>query len=207
MVHVPSTVRPEAREGRAEEEGRRMTSRRVDDGGDIDRVVGAACTAGGGTDERPRPSIPTRSTRSARSRCGSVQRRSRGCGRPGGLRCASRNIPITIDVTTSVEDDAKVLAAIRAGTPPTTRRCHGHWTIWRRLWTPARGRTSPRTSSRTGWSSRITSRRPWSGTGLRRQAVAFPFLTDAVGLSYRISWAKGYTEPPKPAELTAMPRT
>ena len=83
-------------------------------------LFAAACTAGGGTDEPP-PSVDPNEEHepvtldmwipfSADHEVAGVQ---------AAFDAFEDEYPwITIDVTTGVEDDAKVLAAIRAGTPP-----------------------------------------------------------------------------------------
>ena len=114
---------------------------------------------------------------------------------------------ITMKVTTGVEDDAKTLAAIRAGDPPDAVMS---WALddlaafcdtgaWQDL-TPYIEQDGMAVSDYFPPSVERY-------TGFGGKQCAFPFLTDAVGLYYNkdLLAAKGFSEPPKTySELTEM---
>jgi multiple sugar transport system substrate-binding protein len=172
-------------------------------------LFAAACTAGGGTDEPP-PSVDPNAEHdpvtlemwipfSADHEVAGVQ---------ATFDAFEAEYPwITMKVTTGVEDDAKVLAAIRAGTPPDATMS---WALddlaafcdtgaWQDL-TPYIEQDGMDLSS-------VFPPSVERYTGFGGKRCAFPFLTDAVGLYYNkdLLEAKGYSEPPKTySELTAM---
>ncbi len=105
---------------------------------------------------------------------------------------------ITVKVTTGVEDDDKVLAAIRAGNPPDAVMS---WSLdslakfcdtgaWQDL-TPYIQQSNMDLSVFPDSVSRYT--------GFEGKTCAFPFLTDAMGLYYNPAMLQeaGYTDPPK----------
>jgi multiple sugar transport system substrate-binding protein len=113
---------------------------------------------------------------------------------------------ITVNVTTGVEDDQKVLAAIRAGNPPDAVMS---WSLddlaafcdtgaWQDL-------TAYMEAS--GFDDSVFPPSVARYTGFGGKRCAFPFLTDALGLYYNedILAEAGYAEPPTTmSELTQM---
>ena len=112
-----------------------------------------------------------------------------------------------MDVTTGVEDDAKVLAAIRAGTPPDATMS---WALDDLAAFCDTGAWQDLTPYIEQDGMAVADYFPPSVeryTGFGGKQCAFPFLTDAVGLYYNkdLLAAKGYSEPPTTySELTAM---
>ena len=76
-------------------------------------LLAAAARPAGGPTNRPRPSIPTRSTIPSRSRCIPFSADHEVAGVQAAFDAFTEEYLDHIDVTTGVEDDAKVLAAIR----------------------------------------------------------------------------------------------
>jgi multiple sugar transport system substrate-binding protein len=113
---------------------------------------------------------------------------------------------ITVNVTTGVDDDQQVLAAIRAGDPPDAVMS---WSLddlaafcdtgaWQDL-TPYMEATE--------FDGTVFPPSVARYTGFGEKQCAFPFLTDAIGLYYNreILAEAGYTEPPRTiSELTQM---
>ena len=114
---------------------------------------------------------------------------------------------ITMDVTTGVEDDAKTLAAIRAGTPPDAVMS---WALDDLAAFCDSGAWQDLTPYIEQDGMDIAEFFPPSVeryTGFGGKRCAFPFLTDAVGLYYNrdLLESKGFTEPPRTySELTEM---
>lgn len=113
---------------------------------------------------------------------------------------------ITVNVTTGVEDDQKVLASIRAGNPPDAVMS---WSLddlaafcdsgaWQNL--------TPYMES-TDFDASVFPPSVARYTGFGGKQCAFPFLTDAIGLYYNVDLLQeaGYSEPPRTiSELTQM---
>jgi multiple sugar transport system substrate-binding protein len=172
-------------------------------------LLAAACTAGGGTDEPP-PSIDPNAQHdpvtlemwipfSADHEVAGVQ---------ATFDAFEAKYPwITIKVTTGVEDDAKVLAAIRAGTPPDATMSWALDDLAAFCDTGAWQDLTPYIEQDGMVLSAVFPPSVERYTGFGGKRCAFPFLTDAVGLYYNkdLLEAKGYTEPPKTySELTKM---
>jgi multiple sugar transport system substrate-binding protein len=172
-------------------------------------LFAAACTAGGGTDEPP-PSVDPNAEHdpvtlemwipfSADHEVAGVQ---------ATFDAFEAEYPwITINVTTGVEDDAKVLAAIRAGTPPDATMSWALDDLAAFCDTGAWQDLTPYIEQDGMDISAVFPPSVERYTGFGGKRCAFPFLTDAVGLYYNkdLLEAKGYSEPPKTySELTAM---
>ena len=114
---------------------------------------------------------------------------------------------ITMKVTTGVEDDAKTLAAIRAGDPPDAVMS---WALDDLAAFCDTGAWQDLTPYIQQDGMAVEDYFPPSVeryTGFGGKQCAFPFLTDAVGLYYNkdLLAAKGFSEPPKTySELTEM---
>ncbi|HZN42177.1 MAG TPA: extracellular solute-binding protein [Actinomycetota bacterium] len=114
---------------------------------------------------------------------------------------------ITMNITTGVEDDAKTLAAIRAGEPPDAVMSWALDDLAAFCDTGAWQDLSPFIQQDGMVVSDFFPPSVERYTGFGGKQCAFPFLTDAVGLYYNkdLLEAKGFTEPPKTySELTEM---
>ena len=114
---------------------------------------------------------------------------------------------ITMNITTGVEDDAKTLAAIRAGEPPDAVMSWALDDLAAFCDTGAWQDLSPYIEQDGMVVSDFFPPSVERYTGFGGKQCAFPFLTDAVGLYYNkdLLEAKGFTEPPKTySELTEM---
>jgi multiple sugar transport system substrate-binding protein len=172
-------------------------------------LFAAACTAGGGGDEAPKTVDPNASHEpvtmemwipfSADHEVAGVQ---------ATFDAFEAEYPwITMNVTTGVEDDAKVLAAIRAGNPPDVTMSWALDDLAAFCSTGAWQDLTPYIEQDGMDISDIFPPSVERYTGFEGKRCAFPFLTDAVGLYYNrdLLEAKGYTEPPQTySELTAI---
>jgi multiple sugar transport system substrate-binding protein len=114
---------------------------------------------------------------------------------------------ITMNVTTGVEDDAKTLAAIRAGDPPDAVMSWALDDLAAFCDTGAWQDLTPYIEQDGMEAADYFPPSVERYTGFGGKQCAFPFLTDAVGLYYNkdLLEAKGFTEPPKTySELTEM---
>jgi multiple sugar transport system substrate-binding protein len=172
-------------------------------------LLTAACTAGGGGDEAPATVDPNAEHDpvtlemwipfSAEHEVAGVQ---------ATFDAFEAEYPwITMDVTTGVEDDAKTLAAIRAGDPPDAVMSWALDDLAAFCDTGAWQDLSAYIEQDGMVVSDFFPPSVERYTGFGGKQCAFPFLTDAVGLYYNrdLLEAKGFSEPPKTySELTEM---